>query len=52
VLAGMEKWLSSYSSGCSSRGQGLDSQHPHDGSQASVTLVLGVSMLSSAFQGY
>ena len=37
--------------GCSSRGPRFDSQHPHDGSQPSVTLVPGDLMPSSGIQG-
>jgi hypothetical protein len=35
------------STSCSSRGPGFGSQHPHHGSQSSVTLVPGDLMLSA-----
>jgi hypothetical protein len=45
----MKRWLMVKSIGCSSRGPGFDSQHPHGGLEPPAIPVLGYLMPSSGF---
>lgn len=39
-MSGIERWLGTYSTGCSLRVPGFDSQHPHGCSQPFVTPIV------------